>query len=190
MNIIQGCVFSRGSSSEQKPTRVYAQRPVRQTKLTPCGECVGKVPESFAQVLARCSSLAQTKYMTWHNAALIELYFDGNAKGPQACRLFSSLVLTSGAQPVVPVRRRSSILRCSCLRRAHTWLIGDLLTTRRWVWWLWKWAVHDWTTARRRILRRQRSTKHCGGSLLGNTQSTRSCSWTSSLTFCRNSPRS
>ena len=120
MNIIQGCVFSRGSSSEQKPTRVYAQRPVRQTKLTPCGECVGKVPESFAQVLARCSSLAQTKYMTWHNAALIELYFDGNAKRPQACRLFSSLVLTSGAQPVVPVRRRSCILRCSCLCRAHT----------------------------------------------------------------------
>ena len=151
---------------------------------------VGKVPEGFAQVLARCSSLAQTKYMTRHNAAVIELYFDGNAKGPQACRLFSSLVLTSGAQPVVPVRRRSSILRCSCLRRAHTWLIGDLLTTRRWVWWLWKWAVHDWTTARRRILRRQRSTKHCGGSLLGNTQSTRSWSWTSSLTFCRNSPRS
>ena len=120
MNIIQGCVFSRGSSSEQKPTRVYAQRPVRQTKVTPCGECVGKVPESFAQVLARCSSLAQTKYMTRHNAALIELYFDGNAKGPQACRLFSSLVLTSGAQPVVPVRRRSCILRCSCLCRAHT----------------------------------------------------------------------
>ena len=103
-----------------KPTRIYAQRPVRQTKLTPCGECV-----------ARCSSLAQTKYMTRHNAALIELYFDGNAKGPQACRLFSSLVLTSGAQPVVPVRRRSSILRCSCLRRAHTGLMGDLLTRRR-----------------------------------------------------------
>ena len=79
MNVIQGCVFSRGSSSELKPTRVYAQRPVRQTKLTPCGECVGKVPESFAQVLARCSSLAQTKYTTRHNAALIELYFDGNA---------------------------------------------------------------------------------------------------------------
>ena len=110
-----------------KPTRAYAQRPVRQTKLTPCGECVGKVPESFAQVLARCSSLAQTKYMTWHNAALIELYFDGNAKGPQACRLFSSLVvLTSGAQPIVPVKQRSSILRCSCLRRAHTGLIRDL----------------------------------------------------------------
>ena len=80
MNIIQGCVFSRVSSSELKPTRVYAQIPVRQTKLTPCGECVGKVPESFAQVLARCSSLAQTKYMTRHNASLIELYFDGNAK--------------------------------------------------------------------------------------------------------------
>ena len=190
INIIQGCVFKRGSSSELKPTRVYAQRPVRQTKLTPCEECVGKVPESFAQVLARCSSLAQTKYMTWHNAALIELYFDGNAKGPQACRLFSSLVLTSGAQPVVPVRRRSSILRFSCLRRARTWLIGDLLTTRRWVWWLWKWAVHDWTTARRRILRRQRSTKHCGGSLLSNTQSTRSSTWTSSLTFCWNNQRS
>ena len=80
------------------PTRVYAQRSARQTKLTPCGECVGKVPESFAQVLARCSSLAQTKYITRHNAALTALYFDGNAKGPQACRLFSSLVLTSGAQ--------------------------------------------------------------------------------------------
>ena len=120
INIIQGCVFSRGSSSELKPTRVYAQRPVRQTKLTPCGECVGKVPESFAQVLARCSSLAETKYMTRHNAALRErYYFDGNAKGPQACRLFS-WVLTSGVRPVVPVRRRSSILRCSCLRRAHT----------------------------------------------------------------------
>ena len=52
-----------------KPTRAYAQRPVRQTKLTPCGECVGKVPENFAQVLARCSSLAHTKYMTRHNAA-------------------------------------------------------------------------------------------------------------------------
>ena len=87
---------------------------------------VGKVPEGFAQVLARCSSLAQTKYMTWHNAALIELYFDGNAKGPQACRLFSSLVLTSGAQPVVPVRRRSSILRCSCSRRAHIGFIRNL----------------------------------------------------------------
>ena len=85
-----------------------------------------KVPESFAQVLARCSSLAQTKYMTRHNAPLIALYFDGNAKGPQAFRLFSSLVLTSGAQPVVPVRRRSSILRCSCLRRAHIGLIRDL----------------------------------------------------------------
>ena len=70
-----------------KPTRAYAQRPVRQTKLTPCGECVGKVPESFAQVLARCSSLAHTKYMTRHNAALVALYFDGNAKGPKACRL-------------------------------------------------------------------------------------------------------
>ena len=94
-----------------------------------CGECVGKVPESFAQGLARvrCSSLAQTKYMTRHNAALIALYFDGNAEGPQACRLFSSLVvLTSGAQPIVPVKQRSSILRCSCLRRAHTGLIRDL----------------------------------------------------------------
>ena len=109
-----------------KPTRVYGQRPVRQTKITPCGECVGKVLESFAQVLARCWSLAQTKYMTRHNAALIALYFDGNGKGPQACRLFSSLVLTSGAQRVVPVRRRSSILRCSCLRRAHLELICHL----------------------------------------------------------------
>ena len=56
--------------------------------------------------------------MTRHNVALIELYFDGNAKGPQACRLFSSLVLTSGARPVVPVRRRSSILRCSCFTQS------------------------------------------------------------------------
>ena len=179
MNIIQGCVFSRGSSWSP-PEFTRRDRYVR----------VRYQLESFAQLLARCSSLAQTKYMTRHNAAVIELYFDGNAKGPQACRLFSSLVLTSGAQPVVPVRRRSSILRCSCLRRAHTGLIGDLLTTRRWVWWLWKWAVHDWTTARRRILRRQRSTKHCGGSLLSNTQSTRSSTWTSSLTFCWNSQRS
>ena len=109
-----------------KPTRAYAQRPVRQTKLTPCGECVGKVPENFAQVLARCSSLAHTKYMTRHNAALVALYFDGNAKGPKACRHLSSLVLTSGAQPVVPVRRRSSILRFSCSRRAHIGLIRNL----------------------------------------------------------------
>ena len=87
---------------------------------------VGKVPEGFAQVLARCSSLAQTKYMTRHNAALVALYFDGNAKGPKACRLLSSLVLTSGAQPVVPVRRRSSILRFSCSRRAHIGLIRNL----------------------------------------------------------------
>ena len=109
-----------------KPTRAYAQRPVRRTKLAPCGECVGKVPEGFSQVLARCSLLAQTKYMTRHNAALVALYFDGNAKGPKACRHLSSLVLTSGAQPVVPVRRRSSILRFSCSRRAHIGLIRNL----------------------------------------------------------------
>ena len=79
-----------------------------------------EVRESFAQILALCSSMAQTKYMTRHNAALIALYFAGNAEGPQACRLRYSLVLKGGGQPVVPVRRRSSILRCSCLRRAHT----------------------------------------------------------------------
>ena len=114
MNIIQGCVFSRGSSWSL-PEFTRRDRYVR----------VRYQLGSFAQLLARCSSLAQTKYMTRHNAAVIELYFDGNAKGSQACRLFSSLVLL-GAQPVVPVRRRSSILRCSCLRRAHTGLIRDL----------------------------------------------------------------
>ena len=114
MNVIQGCVFSRGSSWSL-PEFTRRDRYVR----------VRYQLGSFAQLLARCSSLAQTKYMTRHNAAVIELYFDGNAKGSQACRLFSSLVLL-GAQPVVLVRRRSSILRCSCLRRAHTGLIRDL----------------------------------------------------------------
>jgi len=36
----------------------------------------GKVPGSLAHVLAGCSSLAQTKYMDRHNAALKVLFFE------------------------------------------------------------------------------------------------------------------
>ena len=124
-----GWTLSRVVSSAGVPAEAYPSLRAEtgtSDQITPRGECVGKVPESFAQVLALCSSLAQTKYMTRHNAALIALYFDGNAKGPQACQLFSPLVLTIGAQPVVPVTRRSRMLRCSCLRRAQTGLIRDL----------------------------------------------------------------
>ena len=39
-----------------------------------CGMC-GKVPESLANILARCSSLTQTKYMDRHNASLKVLFF-------------------------------------------------------------------------------------------------------------------
>ena len=124
-----GWTLSRVVSSEGVPDEAYPSLRAEtgtSDQINTMWRCVGKVPESFTQVLARCSSLAHTKYMTRHNAALVALYFDGNAKGPKACRLLSSLVLTSGAQPVVPVRRRSSILRCSCSRRGHTGLIRNL----------------------------------------------------------------
>ena len=35
----------------------------------------GKVPVSLANILARCSSLTQTKYMDRHNASLKVLFF-------------------------------------------------------------------------------------------------------------------
>ena len=39
-----------------------------------CGMC-GKVPESLANVLGRCSSLTQTKCIDRHNASLKVLFF-------------------------------------------------------------------------------------------------------------------
>ena len=84
---------------------------------TMCRMC-GKVPESLADVLAGCSSLAQTKYTDRHNAALKVLFFEV-LRDFQARRLCSSLVLAGGAQTNVRVNRRSSILGCACLRRTH-----------------------------------------------------------------------
>ena len=59
-----------------------------------CRMC-SKVPESLANVLARLSSLAQTKYMERHNAALKVLFFAMLRDLKLAC---SSMVLTGGAQ--------------------------------------------------------------------------------------------
>ena len=76
----------------------------------------GKIPESFAHVLGKCSSLAQTKYIERHNAALKVLFF-AMLRGLKLAK--SSLVLTGGAQIVVRTRKRSSILGCFCLYRTH-----------------------------------------------------------------------
>ena len=59
------------------PTRVYASYKTDSSRQinTICIMC-GKVSKSLAHVLAECSSLALTKYMGKHNAALKVLLFE------------------------------------------------------------------------------------------------------------------
>ena len=58
------------------PTRVYAayKTGTSYQNNIMCRMC-GKAPECIAHVLAGCSSLAQTKYLERHNAALKVLFF-------------------------------------------------------------------------------------------------------------------
>ena len=58
------------------PTRVYAayKTGTSDRNNIMCRMC-GKAPECIAHVLAGCSSLAQTKYLERHNAALKVLFF-------------------------------------------------------------------------------------------------------------------
>ena len=104
---------------ELLPSRVYAAYKTGTSHQinTICRMC-GKVSKSLAHVLAECSSLALAKYMDKHNAARKVLLFE-MLRDFQACRLCSSVVLTGGAQTVIRVRKRSSILGCSCLRRTR-----------------------------------------------------------------------
>lgn len=95
------------------------------------------------------------------------------------CLLCSSAVIMGGAQTVVRVRKCSSILGCSCLRRTRfrSRQQGRRTICR---------PQRDegvgcgnelsmvGTIARRRILRRRRSNNHNGGSLSNSTQATRS----------------
>ena len=59
------------------PTKLYTKE---KTQTSTDGEVLcrlcGKVAESVAPVLAGCSSLAQTKYLYRHNAALKILFFE------------------------------------------------------------------------------------------------------------------
>ena len=59
------------------PTKLYTKE---KTQTSTDGEVLcrlcGKVAESVAHVLAGCSSLAQTKYLYRHNAALKILFFE------------------------------------------------------------------------------------------------------------------
>ena len=59
------------------PTKLHTKE---KTQTSTDGEVLrrlcGKVAESVAHVLARCSSLAQTKYLYRHNAALKILFFE------------------------------------------------------------------------------------------------------------------
>ena len=75
----------------------------------------GKVPESLANVLARCSSLTQTKYMERHNAALKVLFFAMLRDLKLAC---SSMVLTGGTQRCTSQKTLKHTGMIS-LRRAH-----------------------------------------------------------------------
>ena len=59
------------------PTRVYSayKKGTSDQNNIMCRMC-GKAPESVAHVLTGCPSLAQTKYMEKHNAALKVLFFE------------------------------------------------------------------------------------------------------------------
>ena len=56
------------------PTKLYTKEKTQTSTEILCRLC-GKVTESIAHVLAGCSSLAQTKYLYRHNAALKILFF-------------------------------------------------------------------------------------------------------------------
>ena len=59
------------------PTKLYTKEKTQTSTdgEVPCRLC-GKVAESVSHVLAGCSSLAQTKYLYRHNAALKILFFE------------------------------------------------------------------------------------------------------------------
>ena len=100
------------------PTRVYALiRPVLQTKLTPCAECA--VPERYQKAILTFWRDVHRwhRLNTWTGIILHLRCCSLTCWGTSS--LPTLFLLTGGAQTVVLVSRRSSILECSGLRRAH-----------------------------------------------------------------------
>ena len=171
---VGGCallfILSRGlwnfMNSFYQPEFMRPIRLVLQTKLTPCTECA--VKEHKVLLTFWQDAHFWHRLTIWNGIMLPQsaVLYHWNAEGPQACWLCSSWVLKGGAQTIVQVRRCSSILGCSSLRRTHFHSSqkgghaicrpqGDEGV------WLWKWAVHGWIIVWGRILRRERSTNQC-----------------------------
>ena len=96
------------------PTKLYHHNKTGTNPISDvfCRMC-GSGPESVPHILAGCSTLAKTKYIARHNAALKVLFFellkDLNLK-------ITTMVLASAAEAHVRERTSQGLLGCSGLR--------------------------------------------------------------------------